>query len=69
MSRKGEVQCFSFSLEISIMVSSSCDQNFRVHLVGGVEKWEDRKLWKDIKDFNFPPSCLVGSGKVEKWKK
>ena len=28
-----------------------------------MEKWEDRK------NFNFPPFCLVGSGKVEGWKK
>ena len=32
-------------------------------LVGGVEKWEDRK------DFNFSPLCLVVSEKVEGWKK
>ena len=36
---------------------------FRVRLVGGVEKWEDRK------DFNFPHFCLVESEKVEGWKK
>ena len=24
-------------------------QSLRVHLVGGVEKWEDRKWWKDGK--------------------
>ena len=35
----------------------------RVRLVGGVEKWEDKK------DFNFFPFCLVGSGNVEGWKK
>ena len=34
-----------------------------VCLVGMVEKWEDRKY------FNFSPFCLVGSGKVEGWKK
>ena len=28
-----------------------------------VEKWEDRK------DFNFCHFCLVGSEKVERWKK
>ena len=26
---------------------------------GRMKKWDDRK------DFNFPPFCLVGSGKVE----
>ena len=31
----------------------------RVRLVGGVEKWEDRK------DFIFSLFCLVGSEKVE----
>ena len=30
---------------------------------GRMKKWEDRK------DFNFPPFCLVGSEKVEGWKK
>ena len=30
-------------------------KGLRVHLVGGVEKWEDRK------DFNFPHFCLVRS--------
>ena len=44
------------------MDSSNCDQNFRVCLVGGMEKWENKKV------FNFPP-CLVGSRKIEKWKK
>ena len=43
--------------------------NLRVCLVGGVEKWNDRKLWEDRKDFNFSHFCLVGSGKVERWKK
>ena len=42
---------------------------FRVCLVGGVEKWKDRKWWEDRKDFNFPHFCLVGSEKVEGWKK
>ena len=27
------------------------------------------KKWEDRKDFNFFPFCLVGSGKVEGWKK
>ena len=35
----------------------------RVWLVGGVEKWEDRK------NFIFSHFCLVGSGKIEGWKK
>ena len=34
-------------------------ESFRVRLVGGVEKWDDRK------NFNFFPFCLVGSKKVE----
>ena len=34
--------------------------SLRVCLVGGVEKWENRKY------FNFSPFCLVGSGKVER---
>ena len=42
---------------------------FRVCLVGGVEKWKDRKWWEDRKDFNFPHFCLVGSETVEGWKK
>ena len=33
-----------------------------VRLVGGMEKWENKK------DFNFFPFCLVGSGKVKGWK-
>ena len=47
---------------------------FRVCLVGGVEKWEDRKLWDDekvggCKIFSFP-SCVFGwrDGKVGGWK-
>ena len=35
----------------------------RIENGGSIEKWEDRK------DFNFPPFCLVGSEKVEEWKK
>ena len=38
-------------------------------LVGGVEKWEDRKWWEDRKDFNLSHFCLVESEKVEGWKK
>ena len=43
-----------------IVLANKC---FRVYLVGGVEKWENRK------DCNIPPFYLVGSGKVERWKK
>ena len=32
-------------------------------MVGGVEKWEDRKY------FNFPYFCLVETKKVKRWKK
>ena len=35
-------------------------KSFRVRLVGGVEKWEDRKY------LVFPHVCLVGG--VEKWE-
>ena len=41
----------------------------RIRLVGRVEKWEDRKLWEDRKDFLFFLFYLVGSGKIEGWKK
>ena len=39
-----------------------------------MEKWDDRKWWEngkleDRKDFIFSHFCLVGSGKVEEWKK
>ena len=33
--------------------------SFKVYLVEGVEKWEDRK------NFNFPYFCLVESEKVK----
>ena len=35
----------------------------RIENSGRVEKWEDKIF------FNFPHFCLVGSGKVEGWKK
>ena len=38
-------------------------------MVGGVEKWDDRKLQNDKKKINFSPFCLVGSKKVKGWKK
>ena len=38
-------------------------------MVGGVKKWKDRKWWEDRKNFNFSHFCLVGSGKIEGWKK
>ena len=38
----------------------------RVRLVGGVEKWEDEKLWEDRKYLVFSLVCLVG--RVEKWE-
>ena len=37
--------------------------SLKVHLVGEVEKWEERKY------FNFSLFCLVKSEKVEGWKK
>ena len=37
----------------------------RLCLDGGVEKWEDGKLWEDGKYLVFPLMCLVGG--VEKW--
>ena len=35
-------------------------------LDGGVEKWEDRKLWEDGKYLIFPLMCLIGG--VKKWE-
>ena len=35
----------------------------KIRLVVGVEKWEDKKY------FNFSLFRLVGSGKVDEWKK
>ena len=46
--------------------SKSVSATFRVRLVGGVEKWEDRKWREDRKDLIFSRMCLVG--RVEKWK-
>ena len=34
-------------------------------MVGRVEKWDDRKLWEDKKDFNFSHFCLIENGKVD----
>ena len=47
-------------MRIKILIVPYC---LRVHLLREVEKLEDRKI------FNFSPFCLVGSGKVEGWKK
>ena len=35
-------------------------------MVGGVEKWEDGKLWEHGKYLVFPFVCLVGG--VENWE-
>ena len=35
-------------------------------MVGGVEKWKDKKLWEDEKYLVFPLVCLVGG--MEKWE-
>ena len=48
--------------------------HFWVCLVRGIEKQEDRKLWKDKKwedrkDFIFSPICLVESEKNENMEK
>lgn len=40
--------------------------SLRARLDGGVEKWENKKLWEDEKYLVFPLVCLVGG--VEKWK-
>ena len=33
----------------------------RLHLVGGMEKWKDGKLWENGKYLVFPLVCLVGA--------
>ena len=38
-------------------------KSLKIENGGRMKKWEDRKY------FNFPHFCLVGSGKVEGWKK
>ena len=43
--------------------------SFRVRLVGEMENWENKKWWEDRKDFNFTHFCLVGSAKMEGYKK
>ena len=45
------------------------ENSYRVRLVEGVEKLEDRKQWEYRKDFSFSHFCLVESEKVEGWKK
>ena len=42
------------------------DTCLRVRLDGGVEKWEEGKLWEDGKYLVFPLVCLVGG--MEKWE-
>ena len=34
-----------------------------------IENGERMEKWENIKDLNFSSFCLVGSEKVEKWKK
>ena len=53
----------STCLSIFIIFSLS---SLRVCLVGGVEKWEDRKLWENGKHLVFSHVCLVGG--MEKWE-
>ena len=53
---------------------SGSQTDHSVGLVGGVgkvgiENCGMMKKWEDIKYFIFSLFCLVGSGKVEKWKK
>ena len=53
---------------------SGSQTDHSVGLVGGVgkvgiENCRMMKKWEDIKYFIFSLFCLVGSGKVEKWKK
>ena len=50
----------SFFKIFSLFPLFVCVKIFRVRLVGGVEKWEDRKY------LVFPLVCLVGG--VEKWE-
>ena len=38
---------------------SKTSARLRLCLDGGVEKWEDGKLWEDRKDLVFPHLCLV----------
>ena len=46
-----------------MLLFTSSHLALRVCLVGGVEKWNNRKY------FNFLPFCLIGSEKVEGWIK
>ena len=53
---------------------SGSQTDHSVGLVGGVgkvgiENCRMMKKWEDIKYFIFSLFCLVGSGKVERWKK
>ena len=45
----------------------SYGKTLRLRLDGGVEKWEDGKLWEDGKYLVFPLMCLVGekNGRME----
>ena len=54
---------FSWFKDSGLM--SAC-LRLRLHLVGGMEKWKDGKLWEDGKYLVFPLVCLVGV--VEKWE-
>ena len=58
-----DLHCINYSIEQPKHTHLYINNTLRVYLVGGVEKCENRK------DFNFSPFCLVGSGKVEGWKK
>ena len=63
-----------FEIDNLLDEGSQISLSLRVCLVGGVEKWEYRKLWEDRKVkgwkiFSFP-SCVFGwrDGKVGGWK-
>ena len=56
---------------LRLHLSLSLSLFLRVCLVGGVEKWENRKWgkdrkWKDGKNLIFSHMCLVGM--MEKWR-
>ena len=54
---------FCATISVTILICLRWRQNDKtsvvVHLVEGVEKWEDRKY------FSYPSCCLIWDGKVE----
>ena len=74
-----KLRYYKMHIYIYIYIERERERERERALLGSVwlKKWKSERIensermekWEDRKDFNFPLFCLIGSGKIEGWKK